>query len=329
MSFIAENPLIIPKVESVSPIPLGARAIFPKQDGWYDVDSEGVVSKILDDNDGSLIIDIETSIRDYGGLLVYDKNGKPTTNIQDVHAGIFRCKFNSFSTREEEDSYHLIIQDKTHVINKDDGLTVYVCVSQKILDCSSSVRFRDIEDLLADEYPDFEDYSVLPWDGLDGENRDTIPLSAHQGYILDQKIVKAQNDLLERESILNKVTDIDDDANNRSYPTAKAVKDYVDSMVQRIMVEASPIKTATLTLYASQWLESDGMYSQTVTINNATEYSKIDLQPTAEQLVIFHEKDIAFVTENDNGVITVYCIGQKPINDYIVQATITEVKNDE
>lgn len=37
--------------------------------------------------------------------------------------------------------------------------------------------------------------------------------------------------LLEKESITNKVTDIDNDANNRSFPTTKAVKDYVDDEV--------------------------------------------------------------------------------------------------
>ena len=56
-----------------------------------------------------------------------------------------------------------------------------------------------------------------------------------------------------------------------------------------------------------------------------TEYSKVDLQPSASQLTVFHEKDLTFVTENENGVVTVFCVGQAPENDYIIQATITEV----
>ena len=39
-----------------------------------------------------------------------------------------------------------------------------------------------------------------------------------------------------------------------------------------------------------------------------------------------YEKDIAFVTENVDGVVTVFCIGQMPANDYVVQASITQVK---
>lgn len=68
-------------------------------------------------------------------------------------------------------------------------------------------------------------------------------------------------------------------------------------------------------------------YGQIVNVNNAvvTENSKVDLLITSEQMVIFYEKDLAFVTENDNGVITVYCVGNVPENDYKVQAIVTEV----
>lgn len=71
-------------------------------------------------------------------------------------------------------------------------------------------------------------------------------------------------------------------------------------------------------------------YGQAVTIQNAeiTPNSKIDLQLTPDQLVVFYEKDLAFVTENDNGVVTIYCIGQIPQNDYTIQAIITEVVNN-
>ena len=85
-------------------------------------------------------------------------------------------------------------------------------------------------------------------------------------------------------------------------------------------------KTTIINLIASAWIEeSDNQYYQIISIADITPYSKVDLQPSAEQLAVFYEKDIAFVTENSNGVVKVYCIGQKPMNDYILQATITEV----
>jgi hypothetical protein len=78
-------------------------------------------------------------------------------------------------------------------------------------------------------------------------------------------------------------------------------------------------------LLASAWQGSDGLYHQEVDIDGVTPHSKVDLQPSVEQLVLFHDKDLALVTENDDGVVTVYAIGDKPTRDYTIQATITEV----
>ena len=84
-------------------------------------------------------------------------------------------------------------------------------------------------------------------------------------------------------------------------------------------------KYSSVTLFASAWVGDDSPYSQVVTIDKATKNSMIDLQPSAEQLVAFHDKDLALVAENDDGVITVYAIGDRPTKDYTIQVTITEV----
>ena len=88
---------------------------------------------------------------------------------------------------------------------------------------------------------------------------------------------------------------------------------------------SSPIRIAEVSLPASAWEGSDRLWHQVVTIPGTTEYSQVDLTPSAEQLTIFHEKDIAFTTENEDGIVTVFAIGDKPSNDYVIQATITEV----
>lgn len=80
-----------------------------------------------------------------------------------------------------------------------------------------------------------------------------------------------------------------------------------------------------VSLPASAWRGSGNLWSQVVTIPGSTEYSKVDLTPSAEQLTIFHEKDVAFTTENEDGVITVFAIGDKPSNNYTIQAIVTEV----
>ena len=100
----------------------------------------------------------------------------------------------------------------------------------------------------------------------------------------------------------------------------------IEKIVEAVLAKAN--KITSVTLYANQWEGAASPYSQTVTISGVTENSKIDLNPTVEQLDIFHSKDIAFVVGNNNGIITVYCIGQKPTQDYTMQATITEVVID-
>ena len=87
-------------------------------------------------------------------------------------------------------------------------------------------------------------------------------------------------------------------------------------------------KPISVTIYADKWVQAtDDRWYQIVTVDNAviTPNSKIDLQPSAEQLDVFHEKDLAFVTENEDGVVSVYCVGQVPQNDYTLQAIVTEV----
>ena len=84
-------------------------------------------------------------------------------------------------------------------------------------------------------------------------------------------------------------------------------------------------RIAYVDLLADNWLGVTSPYSQVVEIEGVTENSQVDLTPSIEQLVVFYEKDLGFVTENEDGVVTVYAIGQKPENDYTIQVTITEV----
>lgn len=92
---------------------------------------------------------------------------------------------------------------------------------------------------------------------------------------------------------------------------------------------------ATVTIYPDKWEEvqdEDGntianRYIQYVTINNAsiTPNSKIDLQPAPEDLIIFHQKDLAFTAINAGGQVRVCVVGQRPTAQYTFNATVTEV----
>lgn len=85
-------------------------------------------------------------------------------------------------------------------------------------------------------------------------------------------------------------------------------------------------RISEINLLSRNWVsQGTNLHSQVVSISGITENSQVDITPSVEQLVVFYEKDLALVTENEGGVVTVYAIGQKPENDYTLQVTITEV----
>ena len=103
---------------------------------------------------------------------------------------------------------------------------------------------------------------------------------------------------------------------------AQAVRDY---MAEHPATFGDSLRVAEIELLAANWTGESNLFSQVVAIDGVTENSQVDLTPSVEQLAVFYDKDITFVTENDGGVVTVYVIGQKPQNDYTIQANIVEV----
>lgn len=115
---------------------------------------------------------------------------------------------------------------------------------------------------------------------------------------------------------------VEDLKNNQGEQIAQAVTAYLrDNPVSA----APPAILGEVALLAANWVGSGSLYSQVVTVEGVTENSQVDLTPSVEQLVVFYEKDLTLLTENDGGIVTVYAIGQKPTNDYNIQVTITEV----
>lgn len=143
-------------------------------------------------------------------------------------------------------------------------------------------------------------------------------------YVLAEPVVtNSEQDGVEDIVLYQPYTNIVNDA--KAYMEAEYVVDtktYIEKLLRK---QGSQSRIGEVTLLASAWTGSGYLYSQVVKIVGVTAYSQVDLTPSVEQLAIFYEKDLAFVTENDSGVVTVYAIGQKPQNDYTMQVTITEV----
>lgn len=65
MTFIPKNPLTMPEIENTPSTPCGTRGIFAKKDGWYDIDSDGIIKKIAyADSGGQTEITLDTEMSD-------------------------------------------------------------------------------------------------------------------------------------------------------------------------------------------------------------------------------------------------------------------------
>ena len=108
---------------------------------------------------------------------------------------------------------------------------------------------------------------------------------------------------------------------------AKQIGELINNLTHRLDALAnSSSRVIDIYLPADGWIERNNYYYQEFNnIYGITPYSQVNLMPSIDQLAIFHDKDIAFVTENENGVVTVYVLGDRPNNDYTIQATVIEV----
>lgn len=75
-------------------------------------------------------------------------------------------------------------------------------------------------------------------------------------------------------------------------------------------------------LSESGWKGAVSPYAQVTAVEGISINSKVDLQPTAEQL---RRLNCILTAENDGGTVTVYAVGEKPAGDIALQVTLTEV----
>ena len=87
----------------------------------------------------------------------------------------------------------------------------------------------------------------------------------------------------------------------------------------------SAVRLTQLYLPAQGWRGAISPYSQAVELERISRNSKVDLLPDYQQLECFRHQELAFLAENEDGAVTVYAIGDKPEEDLVFQAAITEV----
>ena len=87
-----------------------------------------------------------------------------------------------------------------------------------------------------------------------------------------------------------------------------------------------PLVTLGSVSLSATWSDAGPIFSQSVTVQNASTNSKIDLQPDETLLqAMIADGVTALWIENNNGVLTAKCLGAALSAAHTVQCTITEV----
>ena len=88
---------------------------------------------------------------------------------------------------------------------------------------------------------------------------------------------------------------------------------------------ATAPKLTSISIPASGWGGSTNPYSQVVACSGVNANSRLELVPTPAQVVELQEAEISLMISNNNGVVTVYALNDKPTSDFIMDVLITEV----
>ena len=109
--------------------------------------------------------------------------------------------------------------------------------------------------------------------------------------------------------------------------TVKQIEKAVFVEIIKEAIGSSSSSVIKITLLAANWVESsDGTYhTQSLTIDGATENSRIDLQPTPEQIIQLMNDEISMFIANDDGNILAYSVNGAPSEDMTMEAILTEV----
>lgn len=90
-------------------------------------------------------------------------------------------------------------------------------------------------------------------------------------------------------------------------------------------IEGSQTLANSVTLTTAWTDAGDDVFTQEVTVSGGTANSKVDLQPTVEQIRQFINDGLsAMCVINDGGTFTVYAIGAAPTAEMTLQITRTE-----
>ena len=96
---------------------------------------------------------------------------------------------------------------------------------------------------------------------------------------------------------------------------------YIQERTSDILAE----NRIAITLPVSNWIDSDGLWTQRIIIDGVTVHSQVDLYPTAAQVLELQNDGVSLMIQNEDGVTIACSFNAKPTKTYTIQAGITEV----
>lgn len=107
-------------------------------------------------------------------------------------------------------------------------------------------------------------------------------------------------------------------------PTDPNIKIWINTAEEGTGIVPILPRITTITLTKNGWSGSNP-YSQTVSVSTLTATDRVELCPTAEQILALQNDDVSLLASNDGGVLTLHAIGGKPSTDMTMQILLTAV----
>lgn len=331
MSFIAKNPLSLPEIKHTPSTPSGTRGLFAKKDGFYEVDTSGKANKYTRD------IDVKNSYKYYG-----DAGIVPSAQsffYFETDASTKTATIKLFTNETDLTNLDIVVPYEYKLDNGEVYTVTKIGTGAfsdpNCIDIASLRLPNTIVEIETDAFNTYGDWLLKSFEFPDSITIIGARVFLNQSSLTDIyfKGSKEQWDNINIDPMNEELLSA-----TIHYDWVPATEGYVNSKIAGL---STPVQAYVNILGAAEnpsaWkvenvTDASGnvigvRYGQVVNVNNAeiTCNSKVDLQIDSEQMVIFYEKDLAFVAENEDGVVTIYCIGQIPQNDYRIQATVTEV----
>lgn len=247
-------------------------------------------------------VDTESSDEDY--LILFDTRGYYAESTDDT-VNVILTTNNSTLTSGQARYVGLRLR-------KSDVVTKYVCLDEQFIP-DTIARVSDVEDIVA----------AIPTPDVSGQieihNTSEIAHSDIRTAIDNVKDLVGDTSVSEQIAVANIIYVGPDE------PTDPNIKVWINTSEEGTGVVPVLPRITTITLDANNWTGETTPYSQIVEVNTVTSATKIELNPTAAQIVDLQNADIALMAENSEGVVTVYSFGGKPSVNMSIQATLMEV----